>query len=165
MINLQNKQYNNDILVYINTMDPDIPYSSNLFLFGFKNGFTHKWHYVIPDIIVQNTRYTQFGIDLVNAIDQDPENGKVTLSPDGNWDFKLWVIENPELDPSYGYLIDDGQMYLDGTSDEMQTITYISNNEAEENVVYLTSDTVNCLTWNSAPDQWNLAVHIWSNCN
>jgi hypothetical protein len=165
MLNLKNIHYNDDVLVYINTMDSDIPYTSNLFLFGFKNGFTHKWSYVIPDIIVQNTRYTKFGIDLVKLIDEDPENGKLALSPDGNWDYKLWAIDTPILDPTFGYVIDEGQMYLDGTSDETQTITYISNNEAEENIVYLSNNTIDCLVWNSAPDQWNLAVHKWSECN
>ena len=38
MINLQNLQTNDDILIYVNTLDADIPYTSNLFLFGFKNG-------------------------------------------------------------------------------------------------------------------------------
>lgn len=165
MINLQNIHYNDDILVYINTMDPDIPYTSNLFLFGFKNGFTHKWTYVIPDILVQNTRYTKFGLDLVKLIDQDAENGKITLSPDGNWDYKLWAIDTATLDPAYGYLIDEGQMYLDGTSDEVNSVVYISDNEAEENVVYLTNNDTVCLQWNTAPDLWQFTVSQWNQCS
>jgi len=165
MINLHNKHYNNDILVYINTLDADIPYTSNLFLFGFKNGFTNKWTYVIPDIIIQNTRYTKFGIELVNTIDQDPENGKVTLSPDGNYDYKLWAIDTATLDPSYGYVLDEGQMYLEGSSEETPNVVYISDNEAEENIVYLTSNDVNCLVWNTAPDLWQFTVSTWNSCN
>ena len=165
MINLQNLQTNDDILIYVNTLDADIPYTSNLFLFGFKNGFTNKWSYVIPNIVTQNSRYTQFSIDLVHLIDQDPEAGAIALSPDGNWDYKLWAIELPELDPTYGYLLDAGQMYLEGCSEEIENITYISDNESEENIVYLSSDCVDCTKWNTAPDLWQLAVQKWNECN
>lgn len=165
MINLKNLQVNDDILIYVNTLDADIPYTSNLFLFGFKNGFTHKWTYVIPTILVQNTRYTKFSIELVHAQSQDAEDGKVTLSPDGNWDYKLWAIDTPTLDPAYGFILDEGQMYLDGTSNEITTVTYISDNEAEENIVYLSNDFVVCTKWNNAPDLWNLAVQEWNQCS
>ena len=50
-------------------------------------------------------------------------------------------------------------MYLDGTSNEVNTVTYISDNEAEENVVYLTNNETDCLKWNSAPDLWQFAEH------
>lgn len=165
MINLQNLQANDDILIYVNTLDADIPYTSNLFLFGFKNGFTNRWTYVMPEILTQNTRYTKFRITLVHFNDQDPENGLVTMSPDGNWDYKLWAIDTATLSPDFGYLIDEGQMYLDGTSNEVNTVTYISDNEAEENVVYLTNNDTECLKWNSAPDLWQFAVAKWNECN
>lgn len=165
MINLQNLQANDDILIYVNTLDADIPYTSNLFLFGFKNGFTNRWTYVMPEILVQNTRYTKFRITLVHPDDQDPENALVSMSPDGNWDYKLWAIDEPTLSPDFGYVLDEGQMYLDGTSNEVNTVTYYSDNEAEENVVYLTNDYVQCTKWNTAPDLWQFAVQKWDECS
>jgi len=165
MINLQNIQINDDIIIYINTLDADIPYDTNLFLFGFKNGFTNKWTYVIPDIVKQNTRFTIFSIDLVTINNQDPENGLVALSPDGNWNYKLWAIDTPTLSPEFGYLLDEGQAYLEGTSDEVNTIVYISDNESEENVVYLTNNESVCLIWKDAPDLWQFAATEWQNCN
>lgn len=163
MINLQNLTVNDDIIVYINTLSPDIPYASNLFLFGFKNGFTNTWTYVIPQIVTQNTRYTRFSIELVkqdNLI--DPENGVIRMSPSGNWDYKLWAIDVVTLDPAFGYLLDEGQAYLENTVPESIDVIYISDNDPERNVVYLTRDDAECATWNM-PDIWKYSTFTW-NC-
>jgi hypothetical protein len=164
MINLVNLSIN-DMLVYVDTTNPDIPYDTNNFLFGFKNGFTNKWTYVCPTIVTQNSRYTVFQIELVTSINQDPINGLVAMSPEGNWDYKLWAIDTPTLSPDYGYLLDEGQAYLEGC-EEFEFVTYISNNEAEENIVYLTADCVaECTKWNTAFDQWQFASQKWNECN
>ena len=165
MINLRNLSVNTDIIIYVNTQDPDIPFDSNTFLFGFKGGFTNVYTYVVPTIVKQNTRYTQFAIELVAVGNEDPENGKVVISPDGNYDYKLWATEDVTLDPYNGWILDSGQMYLDGSAEEMQTITYISDNDPERNVVYLTRTESVCNKWSTDPDQWNLAVQKWSECN
>jgi len=136
MINLINRQVNDEIIIYVNTIDPDIPYDSNTFLFGFKNGFTHKWSYVVPQIVKQNTRYTQFSITLVTPQQEDGEAGLIHMSPNGNWDYKLWATEDVTLDPMFGHILDEGQAYLE-SCDESVEITYISNNENDKSIVYL----------------------------
>jgi len=165
MINLKNLSVNTDIIIYVNTMDADIPFDTNTFLFGFKGGFTNTWTYVVPTIVKQNTRYTQFAIELVAIGNEDPEDSKVVISPDGNYDYKLWETDGVTLDPFSAYLLDEGQMYLDGTAEEMQTITYISDNDPERNIVYLTRTESVCNKWNTDPDAWNLAVQKWNECN
>ena len=163
MINLRNLTDNTDIIIYVNTLSADIPYSSNNFLFGFKNGFTNTWQYVIPQIVKQNTRYTQFSIELVKQQSLiDPENGVTRLSPSGNYDYKLWAIDAPTLDPSFGYMLEEGQMYLENTIPETSTITYISDNDSERNIVYLTRDESQCAKWNST-DIWKFSTFTW-NC-
>lgn len=166
MINLLNLTNNTDIIIYVNTLDPDIPYTTNNFLFGFKNGFTNTWTYVMPQIEVQNSRYTRFGIELVPLPTQvDAENGIVMLSPSGNWDYKLWAIDEPTLDPFNGYVIEEGQMYLENTIPETQNVTYISDNDPERNIVYLTRTESVCNQWNTDTDGWNIAVQLWNECN
>ena len=162
MINLQNLTNNTDIIIYVNTLDADIPYATNNFLFGFKNGFTNVWTYVMPQIEVQNTRYTRFGIELVQQQSSvDAENGVIQLSPSGNWDYKLWAIDQPSLDPYDGYLLEEGQMYLENIVPELSTITYLSDNDPERNIVYLTRDESNCATWSST-DIWIYSTFTWT---
>lgn len=165
MINLRNLAVNNEIIIYVNTLDVDIPFDSNTFLFGFKGGFTNVWTYVVPTIVKQNTRYTQFSIELVTIENEDPEDGKVVISPDGNYDYNLFATDEITLDPYSAYLLDSGQMYLDGSEEEVPTITYISSNDPERNVVYLTRTESICSKWNTNPDAWNLAVQKWNECN
>jgi hypothetical protein len=165
MINLQNLAVNDNIIIYVNTLDADIPFDSNTFLFGFKNGFTHVWTYVVPTIIIQNTRYTKFSITLVNIASEDPDAGLIMMSPEGNWDYKLWATPELTLSPDFGYVIDEGQAYLENTVDEIQNIVYISDNEPERNIVYLTRDESACNKWNTDTDQWNFAVQKWNECN
>jgi hypothetical protein len=165
MINLQNLGTNGNIIIYVNTLDADIPFDSNLFLFGFKSGFGNEWFYVIPNIVIQNTRYTKFSIELVNIVDEDPENGMVALYPAGNFDYKLWAIEDITLDPSNGYILDKGQAYVEPCIAEVDTVVYISDNEAERNIVYVDVQCGECIKWSTTPDKWNLAVQLWNDCN
>ena len=138
MINLINRQVNDEIIIYVNTMDPDIPYDSNTFLFGFKNGFTHKWSYVVPEIIKQNTRYTQFSITLVTPQQEDGEAGLIHMSPEGNYDYKLWATPELTLSPDFGHILDEGQAYLESSCEESENIVYVSDNENAKSIVYLT---------------------------
>lgn len=162
MINLQNLSNNDDIIIYVNTLDADIPYNSNNYLFGFKNGFTNVWTYVMPTVVVQNSRYIRLSIQLVaNAALADPENGIVQLGPQGNFDYKFWAIDTPTLDPYDGYLLDKGQMYLENILPEEPTIVYVSDNDPERNVVYLTRDESDCPTW-TLVDIWQYSNYLWS---
>lgn len=141
MINLVNPAVNS-IVLYLNTTDLTQVYNVDLFLFGFKNGFTNKWTYVAPIIVEQNSRYTEFSIELTTENVEDPLTGSVALSPSGNWSYSFWSIETATLDPTGGILLDSGQMYLQNTVDEETTISYISDNDASDSIVYLSSTTV-----------------------
>ena len=68
----------------------------------------------------------------------------------------------PTLDPFDGYILEEGQMYLENTVPETATITYISNNDPERNIVYLTRDESECARWNST-DIWKFSTFTW-NC-
>jgi hypothetical protein len=162
MINLRNLTTNDDIIIYVNTLSADIPYDSDLFLFGFKNGFTNTWTYVMPQIVTQNSRYIRFSIQLVNQASQvDPENGVIQLGPWGNFDYKLWAIETPGLDPFDGYLLDQGQMFLENIVPEIPNIVFISDNDPERNIVYLTRDESDCPTW-ALVDIWAISNYTWT---
>ncbi len=165
MINLNNLE-TNSIIIYVNVDDVEINpyYGSGLFLFGFKNGFSRQWSYVIPDIVTSNSRYTEFEIELTVLQNEDPENGLVTLSPSGNWDYKLWAIDEVSLDPSVGVLIDKGQMYLENVAAEIPSIVYLSDNDSDKNIVYLTRTETTCATWSTFPDVWNQTALAWGEC-
>jgi hypothetical protein len=166
VINLNNLE-TNSIIIYVNVDDVQINpyYGSGLFLFGFKNGFSRQWSYVIPDIVTSNSRYTEFEITLTRSAD-DPENGITTLSPSGNWDYKLWAIDEVTLDPAFGVLIDKGQMYLENVTAEIPSIVYLSDNDSDQNIVYLTrNENEECILWNVFPDLWNLTALAWGECD
>lgn len=165
MINLQNLDTNN-IIIYVNVADVEInPYfDSDLFLFGFKNGFSRQWSYVIPNIVTSNSRYTEFEIELTVLVNEDPENGLVSLSPSGNWDYKLWAIDEITLDPSLGVLIDKGQMYLENVTAEIPSIVYLSDNDSDKNIVYLTRSETTCAIWSTFPDVYNQTSLYWDQC-
>jgi len=164
LINFHNLQPNS-VIIYVNTLSADNnPWGTNNFLFRFKNGFTREWTSVVPTIVKQNTRYTEFEIELTLTNAQDPLNGFVSLSPSGNWDYELWAINAPSLDPSPGRLIDRGQMFLENDYKEIPNVTYISDNEESHSIVYLTRTPNECAVWSTFPDVWNLSPLIWGNC-
>lgn len=164
MINLTNL-LPNSIIIYVDTTSiENNPWQTNNFLFSFTNGFTREPITVMPWIIKQNTRYTEFEITLTTVQDEDRINGYVALSPWGNWDYELWAIDDPSLDVNPGVLINKGQMFLENTAKEIPNVTYISDNEDSQSVVYLTRVPNDCAIWNTFPDIWNLSPLIWSNC-
>lgn len=91
--------------------------------------------------------------------------GAVSLSPWGNWDYELWAINDLSLDTSPGVLINKGQMFLENGVKEIPDVTYVSDNEDSQSVVYLTRNLNDCAVWNTFPDIWNLSPLIWNNCN
>ncbi|MFA7166584.1 MAG: hypothetical protein WC124_12195 [Desulfoplanes sp.] len=165
MINLTQMATNNDIYIYVDLTSDNIPYETPSFLFGFKNQYTKKWDYVVPNIITQNTRYTVFSIEVTATDFEDQIDGSIALSPSGSWDYSLWATSEPTLDPSNGYKIDEGQMNLISCVDETKFISYASTNESSESSVYLTRDCSNCLTWSTCPDIFSLLVVKWNECN
>lgn len=165
MINLTQTALNDSIYIYVDTTSADIPFVSPSFLFGFKNSFTNQWFYVVPSIVTQNSRYTVFSVDVTNPDDEDPIDAKISLSPTGNWIYKLWATDSPTLDPDLGYLLDEGQMQLEGCTQENVIVNYISDNDSSEATVYLTRDCSQCVVWSTCPDNWNLFVMKWNECN
>jgi hypothetical protein len=165
VINLNNLEQNS-IIIYVNTLAVENnPWGSNNFLFIFTNGFARVPISVVPNILVQNTRYTKFSIDLVDNQSEDPLNGMVSLREAGNWDYELWAIDAPSLDPDPGVLIDRGQMFLDNGTDEITPVVYVSDNEDSQSVVYLTTVPNECAVWNTFPDIWNISALKWGDCN
>jgi hypothetical protein len=164
LINLNNLSQNS-IIVYINTLAVENnPWNTNNFLFIFKNGFAREPIAVVPNIVKQNPRYTEFEITLTVTNAQDPINGIVSLSPSGNWDYELWAVNAPSLDPEPGVLINRGQMFLENGFQEIPDVTYISDNESSKSVVYLTRKPNECAVWSTFPDVWNLSTLVWNNC-
>ena len=87
MINLE-QLASNEFVIYANTIDNDVQEFGDYFLIGFRSGFTREWSYVIPFVLVRNTRFLKFQIELVANISiEDPTTGEVSLTPSGNWDY------------------------------------------------------------------------------
>jgi hypothetical protein len=137
MINLEQLSPN-EFVIYANTIDNDVQSFGDYFLIGFQSGFSKEWTYVIPFVLVRNTRYIKFEIELVANISiEDPSNGIVYLSPSGNWDYKVWNNTYATLDPGLGTLIDSGQMILNNQAPpEVIFDTYVSSNENLQSVIF-----------------------------
>jgi hypothetical protein len=138
MINLE-QLASNEFVIYANTIDNDVQEFGDYFLIGFQSGFTKEWSYVIPFVLVRNTRFLKFEITLVANISiEDPSNGEIYLSPSGNWDYKIWNTDYATLDPAIGTLIDSGQMILnDQTPPEVIFETFASANEDLQSVIFV----------------------------
>ena len=138
MINLE-QLASNEFVIYANTIDNDVQEFGDYFLIGFRSGFTREWSYVIPFVLVRNTRFLKFQIELVANISiEDPTNGEVYLTPSGNWDYKIWNTDYATLDPSIGTLIDSGQMILaDQAPPEVIFETFVSANEDLQSVIFV----------------------------
>jgi len=187
MINLKQNE-TNSFIIYADTISNDINTYGDYFLVGFINGFTKYWTYVVPNVLRRNKRFVELEIELVNdPSGEDPLNGKVYLNPIGNYDYKVWNMDNPDLDPATGNQIDQGQMVLTSLlCSEVELDSYISDNETLQAIVYASaSDTLkNVLTytsnnetlqavvyytgcanifWNTTPKFWNLDSDKWNN--
>lgn len=165
MINLTQTALNDNIYIYVDTTSADIPFENPSFLFEFKNSFTNRQFYVVPSVVTQNARYTVFSVNCTNPDIEDPLDAKISLFPTGNWTYKLWATDSPTLDPDYGYLLDEGQMQLEGCVDENAMISYVSSNDSSQGTVYLTRDCSQCIVWSTCPDNFNLLVTKWNECN
>jgi hypothetical protein len=158
MINLTNLE-TNQFVIY------DIDHEAPYYLVGFMNGFSKEWKYVVPTVLVRNSRYVEFQIRLVNYT-ADPLQSFLKLRLEGNYDYKIWTLTEPGLIPDVGVLVDSGQMYLNNLYKEVPEFTFISNNEANSSIVYLNqADKYSCPIWETDLDHWNLAPNEWDECN
>ena len=142
MINLTAGQVN-QIIIYADTVsNADVSYG-NYFLFGFQDTYSKEWFYVIPDYTTRNTRYVNFQIEVSDACIDEPGSGTIFLRLPGNWNYKLWNMVSPSLDPADGDLIDQGQAFLNPYDPpEVGFIEYESDNENLESEVYMFSEAI-----------------------
>jgi len=149
----------NVFVVYVDTITNDVETFGDYFLFGFQNGFTKAWDYVIPVVLTRNTRFVKFQIELCENVDvEDPENGVIYLAPSGNWDYTLYNATKATLNPQFATLIDEGQMVLDENQiPEVQFTSYVSNNENLSTYVFWSSNNV----WNTTPNLFNAYQKLW----
>jgi hypothetical protein len=151
----------NTFVIYADTIDNPVQTFGDYFLFGFQNGFTKEWTYVVPTVLIRNSRYLKFEINIVPSLALDDLlNSDVYLFPSGNWDYKLWNTDLPTLDPASGNLIDKGQMILaDEIPAEVAFVPYVSNNETLKSFVYYTANGV----WNNTAQLWDYYESEWQN--
>jgi hypothetical protein len=166
MINLTPLSVNRYV-IYCNTLF-DTSIVGNYFLFGFLNGFTKEWTYVLPTIVERNNRFISFDLELCpNPATQDLYGGVVYLDPSGNWDYKMWGLITPSLTPNGflpsgqwqdGYLLDKGQMYLNyQTPKEVPFLSYTSSNDNLQSYIYYSSDHI----WNNVAVLANYVDWNW----
>ena len=137
MINLTAGEVN-QIIIYADTIsNAEISYG-NYFLFGFQDTYSKEWFYVIPDYTTRNTRYVNFQVEVSSACLDEPGSGTIFLQLPGNWNYKLWNMVSPSLDPADGDLIDQGQAFLNPYDPpEVGFIEYESANDNLESEVYM----------------------------
>lgn len=137
MINL-NLGNTNEFAIYADTIDNSVVDYGDYFLLGFKSLYTNQWTYVVPQIITRNSRFVKFNLIVLEGEQfDDPLNGIIGIFPPGNYSYKCWSTNSATLDPSAGILIDQGQMIMaDYTPPEVETYTYISDNETFASIIY-----------------------------
>lgn len=142
MINLTAGQVN-QIIIYADTVsNADVSYG-NYFLFGFQDTYSKEWFYVIPDYTTRNTRFVNFQVEVSDACIDEPGSGVIFLRLPGNWNYKLWNMVAPSLDPADGDLIDQGQAFLNPYDPpEVSFIEYESANDNLESEVYMYSQAI-----------------------
>jgi hypothetical protein len=159
MINLTAGE-TNQIIIYADTVsNADVSYG-NYFLFGFQDTFSKEYFYVIPDYTTRNTRFINFQIMVADTCIIDPDQPEIFLRLPGNWNYKLWNMVSPSLDPADGDLIDQGQAYLNPYDPpEVGFVEYVSDNENLESEVYMFSEAIEFVSY--ASDNENLESEVY----
>lgn len=159
MINLTAGE-TNQIIIYADTIsNAEITYG-NYFLFGFQDTYSKEWFYVIPDYTTRNTRYINFQILVSDACIDEPEQAAIFLQLPGNWNYKLWNMASPSLDPADGDLIDQGQAYLNPYDPpEVSFLEYDSDNNNLESEVYMYAEAIEYVSYTS--DNENLKSVVY----
>lgn len=146
MINLQTNTVNN-FVIYADTISSEVQTYGDFFLIGFKNTYSNHWHYVIPNLVKRNSRFVQLSFTpLQQGENDDPYNATLTMAYPGTWEYKVYNIFVSSLDPSAGILIDQGDSQLEPyTPNEVQQVTYVSDNESFLSVVYYSGQGNTCI--------------------
>lgn len=111
--------------------------SSPYYLFEFENVFTKDKFYILPTEIVSNNRYNEFTFDLT-------ETG-VELDPVGWFRYTVYQQSSPtNLDPTLtDGMVEQGKMLLrEGDTKEVETFTYVSDNEYNSNYVFVSTEEI-----------------------
>tara|TARA_R110000822_G_scaffold119712_8_gene252866 strand:- start:265 stop:897 length:633 start_codon:yes stop_codon:yes gene_type:complete len=159
MINLTAGEVN-QIIIYADTVsNADVSYG-NYFLFGFQDTYSKEYFYVIPDYTTRNTRFINFQVEVSDACIDEPGSGVIFLRLPGNWNYKLWNMVSPSLDPADGDLIDQGQAFLNPYDPpEVGFVEYVSDNENLESEVYLYAEAIEFVSYQS--DNENLKSVVY----
>lgn len=159
MINLTAGE-TNQIIIYADTVsNADVSYG-NYFLFGFQDTYSKEWFYVIPDYTTRNTRFINFQVMVADTCIIDPNLPEIFLQLPGNWNYKLWNMVSPSLDPADGDLIDQGQAFLNPYEPpEVGFIEYQSDNENLESEVYMYEQAIEFVSYES--DNENLESEVY----
>tara|TARA_R110000823_G_scaffold279666_1_gene397899 strand:- start:103 stop:735 length:633 start_codon:yes stop_codon:yes gene_type:complete len=159
MINLTAGEVN-QIIIYADTVsNADVSYG-NYFLFGFQDTYSKEYFYVIPDYTTRNTRFINFQVEVSDACIDEPGSGVIFLRLPGNWNYKLWNMVSPSLDPADGDLIDQGQAFLNPYDPpEVGFVEYVSDNENLESEVYMYAEAIEFVSYQS--DNENLKSVVY----
>jgi len=142
----------NQFVIYCDAVNT---FTEDYWLVGFHNIFTREWFYVFPTIISKTTRFVALSVDLVPDIEEDTYEGSIYLSPNGNWDYKVWNTADLDLDPTTGTLVEMGQMQLLTELKEVNFNNYVSDNEDATSKVYVSPISNYCLIWDLTRNWWN----------
>ena len=125
---------------------------------------TKRKYRCLPQIISNTPRYIKFGVELVPDDEASPLDGSLRLSPSGSWEYKIYAVNQHSITPTSSNLLESGLMKLEAACEEIPEYVYVSPNEIESSVVYLSNDcTDTCLAWNTSTF-WQLANQTW-NCD
>ena len=131
--------------------------SNPTYLFEFENVFTKDKFYFLPQVLVSNERYNEFSFDLTDT--------GTELDPVGWFRYKVYQqTSTTNLDPllSEGIVESGKMLLLEGVEKEVETITYISNNEYNSNYVYVSSEqVVTRRIWGQAHDKFGDLHVTW----
>lgn len=142
----------NPFVIYCDAVNT---FTEDYFLVGFQDIFTQQWFYVFPTILSRTTRFVSLSVDLVPDSEEDPFDGSIYMSPNGNWNYKVWNTPDLDLDPTTGTLVEMGQMQLLTELKEVNFDNYISDNEDAASKVYVSPIPDYCLIWNLTRNWWN----------
>jgi hypothetical protein len=159
MINLTAGE-TNQIIIYADTIsNAEISYG-DYFLFGFQDTYSKEYFYVIPDYTTRNTRFINFQVMVADTCIIDPNLPEIFLQLPGNWNYKLWNMVSPSLDPADGDLIDQGQAFLNPYEPpEVGFVEYVSDNENLESEVYMYEQAIEFVSYES--DNENLESEVY----
>lgn len=161
MINLTAGEVN-QIIIYADTIsNAEVSYG-DYFLFGFQDTYSKEYFYVIPDYTTRNTRYVNFQVEVSSACLDEPGSGTIFLQLPGNWNYKLWNMVSPSLDPADGDLIDQGQAFLNPYNPpEVGFIEYESANDNLESEVYMYSEAIEFVSYESSNENLESEVYMY----